>query len=135
VGFYRRAVASQPNQDVYYLRLSEAYAELAAAAPTEDQRNFFYEETGRVRSTTRIVVADGAVVGFNLLGRRWDHSVLLRWIEERRSLDHVLHHLDEARFDTEFVPPLVIPGDARGELDGPAPSRVEGPTPVPVAGG
>jgi hypothetical protein len=53
------------------------------------------------------------VVGFNFLGRRWDHSVLLRWIEERRSLPWVLAHLREASFDTEFVPPLVIPEEAR----------------------
>ncbi|MEZ4238818.1 MAG: hypothetical protein R3F59_22225 [Myxococcota bacterium] len=60
-------------------------------------------------STTRIVHADGRVVGFNFLGRRWDHEVCVRWIEERRSLEHVLAHLNEARFDTEFVPALALP--------------------------
>jgi NADPH-dependent 2,4-dienoyl-CoA reductase/sulfur reductase-like enzyme len=68
------------------------------------EENWFYEEKGRVRSTTRIVHANGRVIGFNFLGRRWDHSVCMRWIEERRSLDYVREHLNEAAFDTEFVP-------------------------------
>jgi len=72
------------------------------------EENWFFEEKGAVRSTTRVVLQDDHVVGFNMLGRRWDHSVLIRWIEERRSLDWVLGHLNEAAFDTELVPPLQI---------------------------
>jgi NADPH-dependent 2,4-dienoyl-CoA reductase/sulfur reductase-like enzyme len=72
-------------------------------------QTFFFEERGEVRSTTRIVTRDDRVIGFNLLGRRWDHSVMLRWIEQRRSLRWVLDHLHEASFDTELVPPLRIP--------------------------
>lgn len=94
------------------------------------EQNWFFEETGKVRSTTRVVVQDDRVVGFNLLGRRWDHSVLIGWIEQRRSLGWVLDHLDAARFDTELVPPLRIP---RGiELGGPAPNpSISGTTEVP----
>ena len=57
------------------------------------------------------------MIGFNFLGRRWDHSVCARWIEERRAVAWVLEHLGEASFDTELVPPLVIPrslGDVQG---------------------
>jgi len=70
--------------------------------------DWFFEETGKVRSTTRVIVQDDHVVGFNMLGRRWDHTVLIRWIEERRSLDWVLGHLNDAAFDTELVPPLQV---------------------------
>ncbi|MFT4621732.1 MAG: NADPH-dependent 2,4-dienoyl-CoA reductase/sulfur reductase-like enzyme [Myxococcota bacterium] len=77
------------------------------------QSEWFHEETGAVRSTTRIVHREGAVIGFNFLGRRWDTEPLIRWINERRSLPWVLAHLNEARFDTEFVPPLVVPTTAR----------------------
>lgn len=70
---------------------------------------WFFEETGRVRSTTRIVHEGGRVVGFNLLGRRWDNEVLARWIDEGRSLGYVLAHLGEAAFDTELVPKLKLP--------------------------
>jgi NADPH-dependent 2,4-dienoyl-CoA reductase/sulfur reductase-like enzyme len=78
----------------------------------EGEQSWYHEETGKVRSTTRIVHVDGRVVGFNFLGRRWDHEVCVRWIEERRSLAYVLEHLNEASFDTEFVPPLRIPTTA-----------------------
>ncbi len=81
----------------------------------EGERSFFHEERGPVRSTTRVVVVGDRVVGFNMLGRRWDHSVMARWIEERRSLGFVLDHLGDASFDTEFVPPLAIPTRARAE--------------------
>jgi NADPH-dependent 2,4-dienoyl-CoA reductase/sulfur reductase-like enzyme len=79
----------------------------------DGEESWFFEETGRVRSTTRIIHQKGRVVGFNLLGRRWDHSVLCRFIEEHRSLEWTIAHLREASFDTEFVPPLVVPETAR----------------------
>lgn len=95
-----------------------------------NEQEWFFEETGKVRSTTRIVTSgegpstyrDGGeapVIGFNLLGRRWDHEVLVRFIEEKRSLGYVLDHLAEASFDTEFVPPLRIPKAARSASLGP----------------
>ncbi len=74
----------------------------------DGETSWFHEETGRVRSTTRIVLQHDRVVGFNLLGRRWDHTVLIQWIEERRPLRWVLHHLGDAAFDTELVPPLRV---------------------------
>jgi len=97
------------------------------------EQNFFFEERGSVRSTTRVVLVDDRVVGFNFLGRRWDHEVLLRFIAERRSLEYVLKHLAEAAFDTEFVPPLRIPAEARrAKLSGPAPSGVREPITSPT---
>ena len=76
----------------------------------ERETNWFFEETGKVRSTTRVVSQDDRVVGFNMLGRRWDHTVLIKWIEERRSLSWVLPRLHQAAFDTELVPKLQVPG-------------------------
>lgn len=76
----------------------------------EGETNWFFEETGRVRSTTRIVCQDDRVVGFNMLGRRWDHTLLIEWIEQRRSLSWVLPRLHQAAFDTELVPPMQVPG-------------------------
>jgi hypothetical protein len=74
------------------------------------ETDWFHEEQGEVRSTTRLVLQDNQVVGFNMLGRRWNHEVLVRWIEERRARDYVLDHLHEALYDAEFTPPLEIPG-------------------------
>ena len=76
----------------------------------EGEENWFHEEKGAVRSTLRVVTREGRVVGFNMLGRRWDHRVLVRWIDERRGLDYVLDRLPEALYDAELTPPLQIPG-------------------------
>jgi len=98
----------------------------------EGERNWFFEERGAVRSTLRVVSVDDRVIGFNALGRRWDHTVWNRWIEEHRPLRWVLDHLAEASFDTEFVPRLVVPEAAkREEPAGPAFSVIRDPMPAP----
>jgi NADPH-dependent 2,4-dienoyl-CoA reductase/sulfur reductase-like enzyme len=58
---------------------------------------------GRLESQ-RIVVDGDRVVGFSMLGSRWNHEALLEWIDERRPLDWVLRHLGEAQFDEELWP-------------------------------
>ncbi|MCG8554238.1 MAG: NAD(P)/FAD-dependent oxidoreductase [Proteobacteria bacterium] len=73
------------------------------------EQNWFHEEMGAVRSTTRIVSMADRIVGFNALGRRWDHDLVARWIEERRTLPWVIAHLSEASFDSELVPPPQLP--------------------------
>ncbi|MCC7542184.1 MAG: FAD-dependent oxidoreductase [Deltaproteobacteria bacterium] len=83
------------------------------ASGRDGAADWLFEERGRVRSSTRIAVRNGHVAGFSLLGRRWDHSVLGRWIAERRSLAWVLDHLTEAGWDSELVPPLVVPPELR----------------------
>lgn len=69
--------------------------------PGPGLRTWFQRVPGRFESQ-RIVVKDGRVVGFNMLGSRWDHEPLLRFVHERRDLDYVLAHLHEAQFDEEF---------------------------------
>jgi len=56
----------------------------------------------------RIVVRNGAVKGFNGLGGRWDHNVWMQWIQQRRPLEWVLAHMNEARFDEEFTSPFTV---------------------------
>lgn len=86
---------------------------VGAALPAE--HTLFFEERGKLRSTVRLVASEGRLVGANLLGRRWDHSVLVDWIREGRALDWVIAHLSEASFDTEFVPPIDAPRNAWAE--------------------
>ena len=64
---------------------------------------------GHAAALAALVGEDGRVIGLNFLGRRWDHTVCTRWIEERRTVDYVMARLHEASFDTEFVPKLEIP--------------------------
>ena len=46
------------------------------------------------------------VLGFNTIGRRWDHAVLLRFIAEGRDIGYVSHHLEAARFEAELSYPF-----------------------------
>ena len=70
-------------------------------APLAGYRSWFQRVPGRFESQ-RIVVKGERVVGFNMLGSRWNHEPFLEWIEERRPLEWVLAHLGEAQFDEEF---------------------------------
>jgi NAD(P)H-nitrite reductase large subunit len=71
--------------------------------PAPDVRCWFQREPGRLECQ-RIVVKGDRVVGFNMLGSRWNHELFLEWIEQRRPLEYVLEHLKEAQFDEEFSP-------------------------------
>lgn len=53
--------------------------------------------------TTRVIY-DSAdrVIGFNMIGSRWNHRLFERWILERRGPDYVESHLGDAQFDVEF---------------------------------
>jgi NADPH-dependent 2,4-dienoyl-CoA reductase/sulfur reductase-like enzyme len=71
--------------------------------PGPDVRTWFQRVPGRPESQ-RIVCKGERVVGFNMLGGRWNHEVLLSWIHERRELEWVLARLGQAQFDEELTP-------------------------------
>jgi NADPH-dependent 2,4-dienoyl-CoA reductase/sulfur reductase-like enzyme len=71
--------------------------------PGPDIREWFQRAPGRFDSQ-RIVSKGDRVVGFNMLGGRWNHEIMLDWIDSRRSLAFVLDHLGEAQFDEELSP-------------------------------
>jgi NADPH-dependent 2,4-dienoyl-CoA reductase/sulfur reductase-like enzyme len=84
-------------------------------APPPDLRTWFQRVPGRPESQ-RIVLRGDRVVGFNMLGSRWNHELLLEWIEEERPLDWVLRRLGEAQFDEELSPRFrVHPGSVLRE--------------------
>jgi NADPH-dependent 2,4-dienoyl-CoA reductase/sulfur reductase-like enzyme len=68
-----------------------------------DLSDWFQRSPGRFDSQ-RIVCKGDRVVGFNMLGGRWNHERFLEWIDERRTLGFVLDHLAEAQFDEELTP-------------------------------
>lgn len=70
--------------------------------PEPGMGTWFQRVPGRFESQ-RIVVKADRVVGFNMLGGRWNHEPMLEWIHERRSLEWVLKHLGAAQFDEEFA--------------------------------
>lgn len=67
----------------------------------DDAKSFFHRLPGEAASL-RIVERQGAVIGFNMLGSRWDQIWLERWIQERRSMQEVVQQLHLAQFDVEF---------------------------------
>jgi len=71
--------------------------------PGPDVRTWFQRAPGAFVSQ-KIVLEKDRVVGFNMLGSRWNHEPLLQWIDERRGLGWVLERLHEAQFDEEFSP-------------------------------
>jgi len=71
--------------------------------PGPDVRDWFQRTPGRFDSQ-RVVCKGQRVVGFNMLGGRWNHEVMLEWIDSRRTLAYVLDHLGEAQFDEELGP-------------------------------
>jgi len=56
----------------------------------------------RRRVSVRIVHDGERVLGFNLIGSRWDHEQLQTWVDQRRSLQYVEDRLGHAQFDVEF---------------------------------
>ncbi|MBM3794591.1 MAG: NAD(P)/FAD-dependent oxidoreductase [Acidobacteria bacterium] len=71
-----------------------------ASAPS-GSREYFHRVPGP-RASVRVVEHEGAVVGFNMLGSRWNHRVLEQWVRERRSLEAAVADLPRAQFDVEF---------------------------------
>jgi NADPH-dependent 2,4-dienoyl-CoA reductase/sulfur reductase-like enzyme len=75
---------------------------------SQTRHELFFLERGAVRSTLRLAFGERGLLGANLLGRRWDHAVFRRWIDEGKTDAFVLAHLSDAAFDTELVPPLAV---------------------------
>jgi NAD(P)H-nitrite reductase large subunit len=82
-----------------------------ALDPGPDYKSWYQRVPGRFVSQ-RVVVRGDRVVGFNMLGSRWNHEPMLEWIHERRGLAYVLDHLHEAQFDEEFSERFAIRPEA-----------------------
>ena len=50
----------------------------------------------------RLVHNEDKILGFNMLGSRWDHEILQKWIKEERSPQFVMQNLQKAQYDVEF---------------------------------
>lgn len=105
---YRRSVwyNSAKFFDMEYT--TAGYIPPSRAIPPTESWSVWYQEDRATGRTQRIVLKEDRVVGFNCLGSRWDHQVFLRWIQEKRALSWVLEHMNEARFDEEFMPPFRV---------------------------
>ena len=74
-----------------------------------DSEADWYQHEPGTNYTQRITyLPDNTVVGFNFIGRRWDHRPLVKWVDEKRKLNWVIEHLHEANFDEEFMPKFKV---------------------------
>ena len=70
----------------------------------------------RIATGSRYDELDLTGAGAEATGGRWNHNVWMQWIQQRRSLEWVLAHMNEARFDEEFTSPFkVLPSAALTE--------------------
>lgn len=83
-------------------------AEATRRNPTPGRWQTWFQVHPTEAASLRILLKDERVVGFNALGRRFDTSVWLRWIQQKRPLSHVLAHLGESSFDEEFMAPFPV---------------------------
>lgn len=74
----------------------------------EGEKNWYQREPNSNFTQRITYLRDDTVAGFNMLGRRWDHCFLVKWIEQKRQLGWVLDNLHQALFDEEFAPPFEI---------------------------
>ena len=65
-------------------------------------RSLYRRDPDREVSQRILYKPDGTVIGFNMLGSRWNHTMLEHWVKERRSIDYVRKNLKQAQFDVEF---------------------------------
>jgi NADPH-dependent 2,4-dienoyl-CoA reductase/sulfur reductase-like enzyme len=82
----------------------------------DGEQNWFHREPNTHHTERITYMPDGGVIGFNMLGRRWDHRLLVNWVDEKKQLDWVLRNLHKASFDEELyarfkpIPQSEIPG-------------------------
>lgn len=67
----------------------------------EGSPTIYFDDPKR-EASIRIVHDGSRVLGFNLLGSRWNHEVLERWILEERAPAWVEKRLQKAQYDVEF---------------------------------
>ena len=71
--------------------------------PGDGEAHFYWEhENGKKCITINYEKASRKFLGINNFGIRMRHEVFDRWLNEEKSVDHVIENLREANFDPEF---------------------------------
>jgi NADPH-dependent 2,4-dienoyl-CoA reductase/sulfur reductase-like enzyme len=78
------------------------YTTVGAVMNAPDDSPTIYRKLPGKYVSQRIVHDGERVLGFNMLGSRWNHEVLERWVHERRSAEWVEKNLRAAQYDVEF---------------------------------
>lgn len=74
-----------------------------SAQPMEDEHHFHWEHHDETRAITiAFNSGDHRFLGINTFGIRMRHVVFDRWLTQKKDIQYVLSHLEEANFDPEF---------------------------------
>lgn len=69
----------------------------------ENEATFYWEhQAGKMCFRAVYDKTNEQLIGVNLFGIRMRHEVFDKWLSERRKIDYVMGHLQEANFDPEF---------------------------------
>ena len=69
---------------------------------SEKEQNIFIKDQQKEVSI-RIVHEQNICKGFSMLGSRWDHTVLQRFIDEQRTVEYFFDNISKTQFDPEFM--------------------------------
>lgn len=67
----------------------------------KEEKEFLYQDDNH---SVRILYNPKQVLGFSMIGSRWDHILLLEWINQQKNLDFFLSNYKKALFEAEFSP-------------------------------
>jgi len=82
--------------------LDTEYVTAGDVGPGPGKTHYYHRVPGEAVSF-RLVFENGAITGFNILGSRWDTSVLRRFIREGMDLESLRRAMASAAFDAEFT--------------------------------
>ncbi len=69
----------------------------------EGEETFYWEHpNGKISFRVVFDEKERFVKGFNIMGMRVRHEICDLWLTEKRKVDYVIEHLEEANFDPEF---------------------------------
>jgi NAD(P)H-nitrite reductase large subunit len=80
----------------------QVYGQMNAQQKDFEEQFYWEHEGGEKAVRVAFDRESGTVIGFNLMGIRFRHEVCDRWLREKRNVQYVMEHLEEANFDPEF---------------------------------
>lgn len=74
-----------------------------SAKPQDGTKEFYWEhENGKIGVKLVFNESDHQFVGINTFGIRMRHELFDKWLTEKKTIEHVLEHFEDANFDPEL---------------------------------
>ncbi|ARN77871.1 FAD-dependent oxidoreductase [Nonlabens spongiae] len=71
--------------------------------PKEDHAHYHWQDVDqKCGITVEYRISDREFIGINAFGIRMQHEVFNQWLDENKTVDHVIEHLNKACFNPEF---------------------------------